>query len=244
MTIEVVAYNIDSAFRAQEGGADRIELCDSPGDGGNTPSYGVVEALRPHITMDIFAMVRPRGGDFLYSSYEYHAMKRDILAFQKLSVDGVVFGILNPDGTIDKKRCKTLIDMARPLKVTIHRAFDMTRDPFEALEDCIAVGFDRILTSGQKAKAFEAVDLIAELVKRANGRISIMPGSGVNESNVVELVARTGVKEIHFSASAMTDSQMQFQNKSISGLGSEPGAEYKLRTVNVQMIKNIRALVG
>ncbi|HNE98492.1 MAG TPA: copper homeostasis protein CutC, partial [Cyclobacteriaceae bacterium] len=205
---------------------------------------GVVEALRPHITMDIFAMVRPRGGDFLYSSYEYYAMKRDILAFQKLSVDGVVLGILNPDGTIDKKRCRTLIDMARPLKVTIHRAFDMTRDPFQALEDCIEVGFDRILTSGQKAKAFEAVDLIAELVKRADGRISIMPGSGVNESNVVELVSKTGVKEIHFSASAMKDSEMQFQNKAIAGLGSEPGAEYKLRTVNVQMIKNIRALLG
>ncbi len=243
MTIEVVAYNIDSAFRAQEGGADRIELCDSPGDGGNTPSYGVVEALRPHITMDIYAMVRPRGGDFLYSTYEFHAMKRDILAFQKLSVDGVVLGILTPDGRIDKKRCKTLIDLARPLKVTIHRAFDMTRDPFEALEDCIEAGFDRILTSGQKAKAFEAVDLIAELVKKANGRISIMPGSGVNESNVVELIQKTGVKEVHFSASAMKDSEMQFQNKSIAGLGSEPGAEYKLRTVNTQMVKNIRALI-
>jgi copper homeostasis protein len=244
MTIEVVAYNIESALLAQEGGADRIELCDSPGDGGNTPSYGVVEALRPHINMDIYAMVRPRGGDFLYSSYEYYAMKRDILQFQKLSVDGVVLGILNANGTIDKKRCKSLIDLARPLRVTIHRAFDMTRDPFEALEDCIEVGFDRILTSGQKAKAIEAVDLLTELVKKANGRISIMPGSGVNESNVQEIISKTGVNEIHFSASAFRDSEMEYQNKSIAGLGSEPGAEYKLRTVNVQMIKNIRALVG
>lgn len=244
MTIEVVVYNIDSALKAQEGGADRIELCDSPGDGGNTPSYGVVEALRQHITLDIYAMVRPRGGDFLYSNYEFFAMQHDILQFKKLSVDGVVFGILNPDGTIDKKRCKSLIDLARPLKVTIHRAFDMTRDPFEALEDCIEVGFDRILTSGQKTKAIEAVDLIAALVKKANGRISIMPGSGVNESNVVELVSKTGVQEIHFSASTVKDSEMQFQNRTIAGLGSEPGAEYRLRTVNVQTIKNIRALVG
>lgn len=244
MNIEVVAYNIDSAFRAQEGGADRIELCDSPGDGGNTPSYGVVQALRLHITLDIFAMVRPRGGDFLYSDYEYDAMKYDVQQFKKLGANGVVFGILNPNGTVDKKRCKELIALARPLKVTIHRAFDMTRDPFEALEDCIEVGFDRILTSGQKAKAFEAVELIAKLVKQANGRIAIMPGSGVNESNVVELVARTGVQEIHFSASAFKDSEMEFQNKSIAGLGSEPGAEYKLRTVNAQMIKNIRALLG
>lgn len=244
MTIEVVAYNIDSALRAQAGEADRIELCDSPGDGGNTPSYGVVEALRPHISIEIFAMVRPRGGDFLYSDYEFSAMQHDILQFRKLGVNGVVLGILTPDGRLDKERCKLLIDLARPLNVTIHRAFDMTRAPFEALEDCIEVGFDRILTSGQKAKAIEAVDLIAELVKRANGRISIMPGSGVNESNVVELVSKTGVKEIHFSASAFKDSEMQYQNQAIAGLGSEPGAEYKLRTVNVQMIKNIRALVG
>lgn len=244
MKIEVVAYNIDSAFGAQEGGADRIELCDSPGDGGNTPSYGVVEALRPHITMDIFAMVRPRGGDFLYSAHEFTAMKHDIVQFKKLKVDGVVFGILNADGTLDKKRCKELIELARPLKVTIHRAFDMTRDPMEALEDCIEVGFDRILTSGQKAKAFEAVELIAELVKQAKGRISIMPGSGVNESNAVELVSKTGVQEIHFSASAFKDSEMQFRNAAIAGLGSELGSEFKLRTVNVQMIKNIRALVG
>jgi copper homeostasis protein len=171
-------------------------------------------------------------------------MKRDILQFQKLSVDGVVFGILNADGTLDKKRCKSLIDLSRPLKVTIHRAFDMTRDPFEALEDCIEVGFDRILTSGQKAKAIEAVDLITELVKKANGRISIMPGSGVNESNVLEIVSKTGVKEIHFSASAVKDSEMKFRNEAIAGLGSEPGSEFKLRTVNVEMVKNIRALVG
>lgn len=244
MTIEVVAYNIDSAFRAQEGGADRIELCDSPGDGGNTPSYGVVEILRPHITMDMYAMVRPRGGDFMYSNYEFDAMKRDILQFQKLKVDGVVFGILNTNGTLDKTRCKTLIELAQPLKVTIHRAFDMTRDPFETLEDCIEVGFDRILTSGEKPKAIEAVDLIAELVKRADGRISIMPGSGVNESNVVELVSKTGVQEIHFSATTFNDSAMKFRNTAISGLGSELGSEFKLRTVNVEMIKNIRALVG
>lgn len=244
MTIEIVAYTIDSAFRAQEGGADRIELCDSPGDGGNTPSYGVVEALRPHLTLDIYAMVRPRGGDFLYSDHEFSAMKHDILQFKKLGVDGVVLGILHADGTMDKERCKTLIDLARPLKVTCHRAFDMTRDPFEALEDCIDAGFDRILTSGQQAKAIEAVDLIAALVKKAKGRISIMPGSGVNESNVVELVSKTGVREIHFSATAFTESGMQFRNTAIAGLGSAPGAEYKLRTVNVQMIKNIRALVG
>ncbi|MGC4021317.1 MAG: copper homeostasis protein CutC [Cyclobacteriaceae bacterium] len=131
-----------------------------PADGGTTPSHGIIENVRQNLGIDVYVMIRPRGGDFHYSNYDFHSMKRDIDQCQKLSVDGVVFGILNPDGTIDKKRCKELIDRARPLKVTCHRAFDMTRDPFEALENCIEVGFDRILTSGQKPKAIEGVDLI------------------------------------------------------------------------------------
>lgn len=137
MTIEVVVYTIESAIRAQEGGADRIELCANPSEGGTTPSYGTIELVRQNISMDLYVMIRPRGGDFCYSRYEFHSMKRDISQCQKLSVDGFVFGILTTDGTLDIKRCKELIDKIRPLKVTCHRAFDMTRDPFEALEDCI-----------------------------------------------------------------------------------------------------------
>src|SRR5260221_10549618 len=143
MIIEIVVYNIESALKAQEGGADRIELCDSPGDGGTTPSYGTIEVVRNNTNLDVYVMLRPRGGDFCYSNDEFYSMKRDLLQSQKLSVDGFVLGILNPNGTIDKKRCKELIDKARPLKVTCHRAFDMTRDPYEALEDCIEVGFER-----------------------------------------------------------------------------------------------------
>ncbi|MDQ2657093.1 MAG: copper homeostasis protein CutC, partial [Bacteroidota bacterium] len=131
MVIEIVVFNLESALKAQEGGADRIELCDNPGDGGTTPSAGVVELVRQNLSIDVYPMIRPRGGDFLYSNYDFHAMKRDLLQFQKLSVDGVVFGILTADGAIDKKRCQELITRARPLKVTCHRAFDMTRDPFE-----------------------------------------------------------------------------------------------------------------
>jgi copper homeostasis protein len=239
---EVVVYNIESALAAQEGRADRIELCDNPGDGGTTPSYGVIENVRQHVSMDVYVMIRPRGGDFYYSSYEFHAIKRDIDQCQKLSVDGVVFGILNADGTIDKKRCKELIDRARPLKVTCHRAFDMTRDPFEALEDCIEVGFDRILTSGQKAKAIDGVDLIAELIQKANGRIAIMPGSGVNEETVEEIVKKTRAKEIHFSAVAFRESEMKFRNKNISGMGSDEGSEFKIRTVDPERVKKIRTL--
>src|SRR4030095_4063180 len=148
-----------------------------------------IELVRQNVSIDVYVMIRPRGGDFLYSSYEYHAMKRDISQCQKLSVDGLVFGILTPEGRIDVKRCKELIDKARPLKVTCHRAFDMTRDPFEAIEDCIEAGFDRILTAGQQAQASKGASLIAELIKKAHGRVAIMPGSGVNE-NTEERIAQ------------------------------------------------------
>ncbi len=242
MTVEVVVYNISSAMKAEEGGADRIELCDSPGDGGTTPSYGTIELVRQNVSLDVFVMIRPRGGDFCYSSYEFHAMKRDISQCQKLSVDGVVFGILNPDGTIDKKRCRELIGMARPLKITCHRAFDMTRDPFEALEDCIDAGFDRILTSGQQPRAAGGAELIGELIKKAGGRISIMPGSGVNEDTVREIVARTGTKEIHCSAAINVESSMKFRNENIQEMGSEKGSAYTTLTVDPLRIRRIREL--
>lgn len=242
MTVEIVVYNIDSALKAQEGGADRIELCENPGEGGTTPSYGTIELVRQNLSIDVFVMIRPRGGDFHYSNYEFHAMKRDISQCQKLSVDGLVFGILNADGTIDKKRCKELIEKSRPLKVTCHRAFDMARDPFEALEDCIEVGFDRILTSGRHAKAIDGADLIAELIKKANGRIKIMAGSGVNEDTVETLVKKTGVNEIHFSAIGQKDSAMQYRNTQIAGMGTDAAAEFKLRTVDPNRVRKTRLL--
>ncbi|MEJ1238613.1 copper homeostasis protein CutC [Chryseolinea sp. T2] len=242
MKAEVVVYNIASALAADAGGADRIELCDNPGEGGTTPSAGVVEVVRQHVNLDVFAMLRPRGGDFCYSSYEFHSMKRDLSQFQKLSIDGIVFGILLPDGTIDKKRCAELIQKAKPLKITCHRAFDMTRDPFQALEDCIEVGFDRILTSGQQPQAIAGVDLIRELIVRAAGRISIMPGSGVNENTVGDIISKTGAQEIHFSAMASEPSKMVYKNPAIAGMGSDEGSEYLLRTVDPSRVKNIKAL--
>jgi copper homeostasis protein len=242
VTIEIVVYNIESALRAQEGGADRIELCDNPAEGGTTPSYGTIEAVRQNVNLDVFVMIRPRGGDFHYSNYDFHCMKRDIDQCQRLSVDGVVFGMLNADGTIDKKRCKELIERARPLKVTCHRAFDMTRDPVEALEDCINVGFDRILTAGQQPVASKGISLIAQLVKTAKGRIAIMPGSGVNENTVEKIVSETQVQEIHFSATAIRDSAMTYRNPAIAGMGSEEGLEFKYRTVDPNRVRAIRHL--
>jgi copper homeostasis protein len=244
VTIEVVVYNIESALRAQEGGADRIELCDNPGEGGTTPSFGIIEAVRQNVSMDVYVMIRPRGGDFLYSNYEFHSMKRDISQCQKISVDGIVFGILTEEGRIDKKRCKELIDKARPLKVTCHRAFDMTRDPFEALEDCIEVGFDRILTSGHQAQVVKGAELIGQLIQKANGRIAIMPGSGVNENTVEDIIKISGAKEIHFSATASRESGMKFRNQQIAGMGSDEGSEFKLRTVDPERVRKIRKIAG
>jgi copper homeostasis protein len=242
MTIEIVVYNIESALKAQEGGADRIELCDNPGEGGTSPSFGTIESVRQNVNLDVFVMIRPRGGDFHYSNYEFHCMRRDIDQCQKLSADGVVFGILNADGTLDKKRCKELIARARPMKVTCHRAFDMTRDPLQALEDCIEVGFDRILTSGHQTAASKGTALIAELIKNSNGRIAVMPGSGVNEETVEKIVSETGAKEIHFSATAFRESAMQYRNMAIAGMGSDEGAEFKYRTVDPERVKVMRKL--
>ncbi len=244
LTIEIVAYNIESALRAQEGGADRIELCADPGAGGTTPSYGVVEVTRQNISIDLFAMIRPRGGDFNYSSYEFHAMKRDLVQFQRLSVDGVVFGILTPDGRIDTKRCRELIERARPMKVTCHRAFDRTRDPLEALEDCIEAGFDRILTSGHKHKAFEGIPLIRALVEKAADRITIMPGSGINVDNAGAIIRNTGVREIHLSATKYRDSLMSFTGSGNFPMGSDEASEFLVRTVDGNVIAALRSVAN
>lgn len=242
MILEVVVYTIESAMNAQKGGADRVELCDNPGDGGTTPSYGTMEVVRQALGVDVYAMIRPRGGDFIYSSEEYFAMRRDIEMCKRASMDGVVFGVLKPDGTLDKNKCKKLIELARPMKVNCHRAFDMSRDLMETLEDCIEVGFDRILTSGGQAQAVLGTEMIAKLIQQANGRIAIMPGAGVNENNVAEIVKKTGAQEIHFSAVSYRDSQMQFRNEAIAGMGSAQGAEFKLRTVDPEIVKKIREL--
>lgn len=240
MVVEIVVYNIESALKAQEGGADRVELCDNPGEGGTTPSAGVIELVRQNLSIDVFVMIRPRGGDFFYSNYEYHAMKRDIIQCQRLSVDGVVFGMLTADGRIDKKRCQELIRQARPLKVTCHRAFDMARDAFEALEDCIEVGFDRILTSGRETQASTGAALIGELEKKAGGRIAIMAGSGVNEETVEAIVRTSAVREIHFSATASRNSAMEYVQSRIASMGQQDGGEYKLRTVDPQRVRRTR----
>lgn len=242
MTLEVVVYNIESALKAQEGGADRIELCDNPSEGGTTPSYGMIKVAKEKLSIPVFVMIRPRGGDFNYSSEEFACMKADIIECKKLNVDGIVFGLLRADGHLDKLRCQALIDLARPMKVTCHRAFDMTRNAFETLEDCIEVGFDRILTSGHRAKAVEGISILKELIKKSAGRIYIMPGSGVNEENAAQLVYKTGARELHFSAVKYRNSEMAYKNEALTSMGTNQGNEFTLRSVDPTIVRTIRVL--
>jgi copper homeostasis protein len=213
--LEVIGFTIESCLIAQAAGAHRIELCDNPSEGGTTPSYGFIKTARENLSIELYPIIRPRGGDFLYSEIEFEVMKADIQICKNLGCDGVVIGMLNSDGTVDKQRCKQLVDIAQPMGVSFHRAFDRTKDPFKALEDIISIGCERILTSGQKSVATDGVALLNELVKQANGRIIIMPGSGVRSDNIETLVKKTNATEFHTSARTYTDSKMEFINESM-----------------------------
>ncbi len=200
MIFEICSYGLTHALAAQAAGADRVELCSSPQEGGTTSSPGVIRRARERLHIDLYPIIRPRGGDFIYSGEEFQAMLCDVEFSRQAGCDGVVIGILKADGSVDKDRCARLVERAYPLGVTFHRAFDVTVDPFAALEDIIDIGCERILTSGQQPTAPEGAALIAELIKRADNRIVIMPGSGVRLSNIKELAEKTGAEEFHSSA--------------------------------------------
>jgi len=214
--LEVIGFTIESCLIAQAAGAHRIELCDNPSEGGTTASYGFIKTARENLSIELYPIIRPRGGDFLYSEIEFEVMKADVEISKNLGCDGVVIGMLNADGTVDKKRCKELVDIAYPMKVTFHRAFDRTNNPFKAMEDIISIGCERILTSGQKNLAIDGEELLNKLVKQANNRIIIMPGSGVKSDNIKTLVKNTNAKEFHTSARTFIDSKMEFINESMN----------------------------
>jgi copper homeostasis protein len=210
--LEVIAFNIGSVLLAQKSGAHRIELCDNPGEGGTTPSCGMIKAAREKTTLLLYPIIRPRGGDFLYTEEEFEIMKRDILLCKELQCDGVVTGLLQKDGSIDKARTARLADAAYPLGVTFHRAFDRAANPFEALEDVIETGCERILTSGLKPTAPEGADTIEALVRQADDRIIIMPGSGVRADNIASLAQQTRAVQFHSSARKSIASAMEYIN--------------------------------
>jgi copper homeostasis protein len=208
--LEICAYGINSAMAAEEGGADRVELCDNMQEGGTTPSYGTISQARKRLSIPVFPIIRPRGGDFLYNKYEFDIMKEDIRMCKSLGCEGVVFGILLPDGQVDVDRCSQLMELAQGMEVTFHRAFDHTSDPQKALEDIIGLRCHRMLTSGQHPTALGGTTLLRNLVKQAGNRITIMPGSGINEHNIIELMISTHAKEFHGSLKTEVKSKMQY----------------------------------
>jgi len=220
MILEICANSIGSALAAQNGGADRIELCENLNEGGTTPSYGTLFLTRQQVSIDLYALIRPRAGDFLYSNLEFEIMKLDIQTCKDLGYNGVVIGLLKPDGSIDIERTKSLVELASPMGVTFHRAFDSCNDPEKALEDVISCGCERILTSGLKNTAIEGVDTLSRLIEQAEGRIIIMPGSGVKSSNIKFLKELIPAKEWHASAKNNVVSQMNYQNPELQNLGT------------------------
>ena len=208
--IEIATSDFLTTKSAVEGGADRVELCANLAEGGTTPSYGHIKKCREAFNVLIYPIIRPRGGDFLYNDAEFEIMLQDVKLCKQLGCDGVVIGLLNKDGTIDIKRTSVLVETAYPLGVTFHRAFDRCRDTFEAMEQLIKIGCERILTSGQKPLAVDAVEIIAQLVKVADERIIIMPGSGVRKENIKMLAEQTGCVEFHSSLRGKIKSEMEF----------------------------------
>lgn len=252
-TLEVCTGSITSVLHAAEGGAGRIELCSGLDEGGLTPSVGLIQAAIQVEGPKKNVLIRPRGGDFLYSETEQDIIVDDIFAARRAGVDGVVVGALTADGDVDQDACRRFIDAAKgeyvdfaegdldeafflpPVSVTFHRAFDLCRDPNAALETIIALGFDRILTSGQAATAEAGIPLLRELVERAGERIVIMPGCGVTPENAARILAETGATEFHASARAAWPSQMKFRHPGVS-MGKPGADEYATKETDVYTV--------
>jgi len=226
LILEVIGFNIESCDIIEKCGAQRIELCDNPGEGGTTPSYGMIKEARKKVGIDLFPIIRPRGGDFLYNENEFEIMKEDILICKRLGCDGVVLGMLTKEAIIDK-RCMKLVEMAYPMETTFHRAFDRVMEYEQSLEDIISMGFTRLLTSGLKPAALDGAATIAALIKQADNRITIMPGSGIRSG-------KTGAIEFHTSARKTIKRKMVYPGNFKEGL--------EIITVDEDEIKKIMEL--
>jgi copper homeostasis protein len=210
--IEICIDSIQSALAAEKGGAHRVELCQNLFEGGTTPSAGLILGVRRAVRLPVYVIIRPRGADFCYSEAEFEVMKEDVRLAREWGADGLVLGLLKRDGTVDIKRTQTLMRLAGPLPITFHRAFDVTPDPFKALEALIQLGVRRVLTSGQERTVLEGIDLIAELVRRAGQRIVIMPGGGISDRNFDKIRKLSKAREFHLSASGPVASSMTYRN--------------------------------
>lgn len=243
LTTEICVDSVESAVAAQAGGAQRVELCDNLMEGGTTPSFGSVQVARNLLNIKLHIIIRPRGGDFLYSDTEFEVMKCDIEAAKGLGVDGVVIGILRADGKIDVERTRELTELSRPMAVTFHRAFDVCTDPFRAIDQLAEIGVDRILTSGQEATAVEGLEMLSDCVRHAASRISIMACGNLNERNIAKVIAATGVSEVHFTAFGDVASEMRHRNERVFMGGTLRPPEYSRSVTDADTVrKTIAAL--
>lgn len=245
---EICANSVESCLAAQEGGADRVELCAGIPEGGTTPSYGEIKLARKLLTKTkLHVIIRPRGGDFLYTPLELERMEEDIRICRELGVDGVVFGCLTEEGEIDREANRRLVELARPMSVTFHRAFDRTADPMKALEDIISLGCNRILTSGKQPKAIDGINLLAQLEKKLKEYplppIQLLAGSGVNEENIRQIFDATGIHEYHFSARVNVVSKMKHYNHEVY-MGAKGADESNSLVTSAEKVRNtIKQLV-
>jgi copper homeostasis protein len=239
-TIEIATSDFESTQNAIRGGADRIELCANLSEGGTTQSYGVIRKCRENFITKIYPIIRVRGGDFLYTEEEFECMYFDAINCKHLGCDGVVIGFLNRDGSIDTKRTSKIVEAVYPLGVTFHRAFDRCKNPVEALEQIIQCGCERILTSGQQLTAPDGIELITALHKHANGRIAIMPGSGVRKDNIEHLAQVTGCTEFHTSLREVVGSQMEY----IAPSFANDTESYKHTSVNEKAVAELKRIMS
>ncbi|MHB1023585.1 MAG: copper homeostasis protein CutC [Acidobacteriaceae bacterium] len=240
ISLEVCVETVEAAIAAERGGANRIELCIALYEGGLTPSYALMQQTLKHVSIPVYMMIRPRGGDFFYSEIEFEIMKQDILQARALGAAGIVLGILKSDGTVDIGRTRQLVELARPMKVTFHRAFDSSADLMRSLEDIIQTGSDCILTSGGAAQITNGAEVAAVLLQKAAGRIEIMIGGGVKASNARQLFEQTGVSNFHASLRTPVPSPMEFR-KTEMRVGAETERDYIRFTVKEG---SVRELVG
>ena len=238
--IEIAVDSTESALAAEQVGAQRIELCSALREGGLTPSLGLVRTVRSACSLALFTMIRPRGGDFLYTANEFRAMQEDIRIMAQEGIDGVVFGLLTQDGHVDKERTCALVELARPMEVTFHRALDMTSDPEQALEDVISCGVQRVLTSGGAPSAWAGRKLLRAIVQQAAGRATIIVAGGVRPAQISRLMASTGATEFHSSMRRLMPSPMQYQARKLN-LGEPGGDEFSRNLVLAEEVRDLLA---
>lgn len=241
MKIEVCVDNLESVFTAIQAGADRLELCGCLSVGGVTPAYSFIKYVAEKTTIEAYLMIRPRAGDFIFSTDEVEMMLTDIQLAKQLGIKGIVIGALTPNGEIDIPTCQRLIKAANGMNITFHRAFDLCINPTQALETIIELGCDRILTSGQANNALAGRKKLAELVKQAKGRIKIMAGAGITVNNVKQIITETGVDELHLSGKKYRSSPMNTHSTAIMGTSAED--DQKIWVTDFDIIRNIKSLI-